>query len=44
MKYGERVLAFIDILGFSEKIKNTVDKVTGEEIASEIVIKVDYDL
>jgi hypothetical protein len=32
MNYQERVVAYIDILGFSEKIKNTIDKNTKEEI------------
>ena len=32
MRYEKRILAFIDILGFSEEIKNSVDKNTGKEI------------
>jgi len=32
MRYEKRILAFVDILAFSEEIKSTIDKNTGEEI------------
>jgi len=35
MNYQERIVAYIDILGFSEKIRNTIKKNTKEEIESE---------
>jgi len=31
MNYQERVIAYIDILGFRDKIQNTIDKGSGEE-------------
>jgi len=35
MNYQEKIIAYIDILGFSNKVRNTVDNNTKEEIESE---------